>query len=377
MKILLLADSQSPHTIKWVRALAGADIQVLVAGLRPANAALYQEYPQVQVEYLGVTAGVGRPAFRALDKLSYLKALPALKRFIRDFKPDILHAHYASSYGLLGALSGFTPYFVSVWGSDVYAFPKKSWLHAAVLKFALKRASRIFSTSRHMTAEVSQYTTRPLHTVPFGVDTEQFIPVTRSSLGGAELVIGTVKTMEPHYGIEYLIRAFALLREQLPEQPLRLLIVGGGPQLGQLQQLATELGLETCCEFTGRVPYQQVIAYHQRLDICVVPSLRESFGVAVLEASSCAKPVIASKVDGLPEVVEHQQTGFLVGAKDVQALAQRLNQLCQDNELRQQMGANGRAMVMRRYHWPEQVQQMIQHYQQALAANQKEPHGLA
>jgi len=120
MKVLLLSDPNSPHTIKWARSLAENGMDIYIFGLGDYKEGVYEDYKNIRVKVLNetITRKEG-----SLIKIKYLKALPIVKRIIREFKPDILHAHYASSYGLIGALSGFHPYIVSVWGSDVFSFP--------------------------------------------------------------------------------------------------------------------------------------------------------------------------------------------------------------------------------------------------------------
>ncbi|MDP4536910.1 glycosyltransferase [Alkalimonas collagenimarina] len=371
MKILLLADSTSPHTIKWARSLAEQGCTVLVAGLSSAPADLYQQHPAITVATLGADEQLVRQAKTRWSKLSYLKVLPRLKALIRSFQPDILHAHFASSYGLLGALCGFQPYVLSVWGSDVYAFPRKSWLHKSVLRFNLAKACALFSTSNDMARETALYTDKPLQVIPFGIDTDFFQPANGLELFPAgTLVIGAVKTLEPHYGMDVLIRAFAMLSRNLPEQKLGLLLVGSGSQQAELQQLTADEGITDQVRFTGRVPYDEVPGYHNSLDIAVVVSRRESFGVSAIESSSCGIPVVASNVDGLPEVVQHRQTGLLVPVDDVAATCAALQELVTDPALRQRLGEQGREWVQHEYDWHKNVQQMMAAYQQVLAAKE-------
>src|SRR5690606_14490213 len=111
-----------------------------------------------------------------LSKLNYLKAYRQVKRIIREFKPDILHAHYASSYGLIGALSSFHPFVLSVWGADIYNFPHISPLHNAIIRYNIRKADMILSTSKIMKTETMKYTPKEIVVTPFGIDIEKFYP---------------------------------------------------------------------------------------------------------------------------------------------------------------------------------------------------------
>ena len=211
MRVLLLADAHSIHTIKWAKSLCQKNIELGVFSLNKLDEDLYKE-DNIEVFYFSDRNCRDRSS--GFKKISYLKALPFLKKVIKKFKPDIVHAHYASSYGLLGALSGFHPYIISVWGSDVFDFPNISFLHKAILKYNLMQADTILSTSHVMAVETKKYTNKDIIVTPFGIDLDQFKPMKVASVfQDDDIVIGTVKTLEEKYGIEYLIRAFSIVQK--------------------------------------------------------------------------------------------------------------------------------------------------------------------
>src|SRR5215831_15871596 len=162
MRIRLLADAGSVHTQRWAAALAGRGHTITVLSLRPGAIS--------GVEVIDLSPP------RWLSKLGYLAVWNAVRDRLTDVRPDVLHAHYATSYGLLGALAGFRPFIVSAWGADVFDFPRRSPLNAALLRFNLGRAHVIACTSLFMKAEVERYTHKTVEVTPFGVDTELFSP---------------------------------------------------------------------------------------------------------------------------------------------------------------------------------------------------------
>ncbi|MBD3789212.1 MAG: glycosyltransferase [Campylobacterales bacterium] len=360
MKILLLADPNSVHTIKWAISLAQEGMEVAIFGLGDLNARDYDGLEHIKIQTLERTIDRDQGA---IGKLKYLKALPMVKKMIREFQPDIVHAHFASSYGLIGALCGFSPLIVSVWGSDVFSFPSKSWLHKLILEYNLKRADRILSTSWAMAEETKHYTDKEIGVIPFGIDTQRFRPMQVEGLFDKDdLVIGTIKSLEEVYGIEYLIKAFKIVYDKYPQLPLRLLIVGGGSLEGELKKLAKDLGIADQTLFTGKVPYEEVPRYHNMLSIFVSVSNSESFGVAVIEASSCERPVIVSNVGGLPEVVEEGVSGLVVPPRDPIKTAKAIERVVMDETLRKEMGKRGRQRVQKFYQWEDNVNQMIDLY---------------
>lgn len=366
MKILLLANHASPHIIKWATALAERNFRILIFSLTAQEVFHYPPELGIQVVSAGLSLQTIRTKRSRLVKLRYLKSLSRLKQAIEEFQPDILHAHRASSYGLLGVLSGFAPRITSVWGEDVFDFPKRSIVHGLLLKFVLARSTCVLSTSRVMAEETANYTKKTVQVTPFGIDLNRFKPFSPKDplFRSDEIVIGTVKTLEERYGIHYLIRAFKRVAEENPELPLRLLIVGGGSQQQELQQLVRDLGIEEKTAFTGRVPFRDIPNYQNMLSVSVSVSITdsESFGVAIVEASACGVPVIVSDAGGLPEVVEDGKTGIVVPQRNAEATAEAIHTLIEDPALRERMGRAGRKRVEEHYDWRNNVDIMCSIY---------------
>jgi len=311
--------------------------------------------PAVEVEWL-----------RHNGQRGYVLNVLSLRRLLARWRPDLLNVHYASGYGTTAALSGFAPTLLSVWGSDVFDFPYEGRLKAVLLRWNLRRATAIASTSHAMARQVQRLTPErsSIAVTPFGVDMQRFAPVPGLRAQG-RLTIGIVKSLEPAYGVDLLLRACAGLlgAGDAPElQDWRLLVVGGGSQRAELEVLAFELGIGQRTEFVGALPHDEVPFGLNRFDIYVAPSRSESFGVAVIEASACELPVIVSDAGGLPEVVLDGETGLVVPRENVPALQAALARLLFDSALRARLGRNGRAHVAREYEWNHCVDLMEQAY---------------
>ena len=363
MKILLLGDVNSVHIIKWAKSLALNGIDIFIFSLNKCVVDDYNNIKNIEIYALDEVTSYKEASF---SKIKYLKSLPKLKEIINNYKPDILHAHFVTSYGLLGALSGFHPFVLSVWGVDVFSFPKKSFLHKLILKYNLNKADKILSTSHSMAKETKLYTNKDIEVTPFGIDMEQFKPMnTKEELFDKDdIAIGTVKALEETYGIEYLIKAFKIVSDKYKDLPLKLLIVGGGSLENSLKDLVKKLKIENKTVFVGKVPFGEVPKYHNMLSISIFPSINESFGVSVIEASACEKPVVVSNVGGLPEVVENGVSGFVVPPRNPKKIAETIEKLISDANLRKQIGENGRERVKMLYNWEDNVRQMIQIYKE-------------
>jgi glycosyltransferase involved in cell wall biosynthesis len=174
-----------------------------------------------------------------------------------------------------------------------------------------------------------------------GVDPEPFrIPPPLDGDTSAP-VIGTAAVLEERKGHRFLLQAAAELKRQGHRLSYR--IAGDGSQKGELEALARRLGLQEEVVFLGFV--SDVPAFLASLDIFVLPSLFEGLGVAALEAMAAARPVVASGVGGLRELVADGETGLLVPAGDAAALARAIARLVSERERARKMGANGRSRV--------------------------------
>lgn len=354
MRLCFLAPANSIHTRRWVEYMANRGHRVDIITFHRGD-----KIPKVKVHYLPSPAKLIYPFF--LSKIRFL---------IKIINPDILHAHYASSYGLLGACSGFHPFVLSVWGWDVMNFPENSFLHKLLVKYTLKKADRITATSHILKSTVVSLAPMQgkISIIPFGADLVSFRPQGKRK-ENKTVTIGTVKALRNKYGIEFLIQAFALVKKKFKN--VDLIIVGKGPLRESLEQLSIKLGCAEKTHFIGEISYSQVPEYLGKMHVFVVPSIdeSESFGVAAVEASACELPVIASNVGGLPEVVIDKKTGLLVDPRNPQALAEAIIRLIENPGLRREYGRRGREFVMENYDWQENAKRMENLYEEVLSHN--------
>ena len=156
-RIFYLGDASNPHMRKWASHFSNKGYEVHIVSFRPA------ELDGVKIHYIS--------SYKKVRKLRYVLMLEHIKKFIRSQKPDILHAHHASSYGLCGAYSSYHPFIISVWGADVMNTPYVSPLHHRIIKWNLERADFITATSYILTKSVKSICPRlSVYTIPFGVN---------------------------------------------------------------------------------------------------------------------------------------------------------------------------------------------------------------
>lgn len=365
IKVLLLSDSHSEHTEKWALGLASRGIHI---GIFSFNKSTYNWFSGVENITLLHETDTTVNAQKKRTKFQYIQYISDLKKAIREFQPDILHAHYATSYGLIGALSGFHPYIISVWGEDVYKFPNASGLHKSLLKYNLKKSDEILSTSDIMRNETRKYTHKDIMVTPFGVDTNEF-KKKEVKKDKDTICIGTIKSIEDKYGIKYIIEATKLLLPRIKNKKLKVLLVGSGTRIDHYKTIVKEEKLEDVIEFTGRVSFTEVSYYHNLLDVFLNVSVddSESFGVAVVEAMACETPVIVSDVGGLKEVVDLGEYGIVVKKKNAEEIASAVERIINDEAYVKTITARARQHVLKKYDFNVCLDKMIHIYKTHLS----------
>jgi glycosyltransferase involved in cell wall biosynthesis len=302
------------------------------------------------------------------EKISYFKYLPILKTKIKAFQPDVLHAHYATSYGFIGALSGFNPFVISVWGSDVFDFPKKNFLNKKILKYALSKATVLCSTSICMKNETELYTNKPISVIPFGIDTDKFnrsegiYPLQNTS----DIVFGNIKPLESKYGIDILIHTFNKIVKKHPAKKITLKLIGEGSERKNYEKLTKDLGINHLVMFLGRIPHQEIVDYHKNIDIFISLSVldSESFGVSLVEAMSCKSIVIGSNVAGFNEVLGgNSEVGYLVAKNSEDETVKAIEEILKNPDIAIKKGEKARLRVLELYDWKNNILQMIDVYE--------------
>jgi glycosyltransferase involved in cell wall biosynthesis len=186
-------------------------------------------------------------------------------------------------------------------------------------------------------------------TIHSGVNIDQFMKIKRNGrekkrslgLNTNGLVVGTIGWLLPIKGPMYLLKAMTEIWHIHPD--IQLVYVGKGDLEKELREEAYRTGVSDKVRFLGwRDDIPEIMQF---LDIFVLPSLNEGMGRVLVEAMASAKPIVASKVGGIPDLVKHGHNGFLVAPGDVNGLSLAIKRLIEDKQLRLKMGANGRAMA--------------------------------
>lgn len=241
----------------------------------------------------------------------------------------------------------------------------------ALETFMFRRADAVVTIAQAMRGELVQrgIPADRIHVAPNGVDTEWFRPVERSGALAKRLglnggpVLGFIGSFYHYEGLRFLLGAVPALRERVPEA--RLLLVGGGEEDAALRAVAAPLG--DAVIFAGQVPFAEVRDFYSVTDVFVCPRRRMRLTELVtplkpLEAMSMARPVVASDVGGLAELIQHDVTGLLVPAESREGLVDALARLARDAAARDRLGAQAREAMIRERSWPRIIQRYVDLY---------------
>ena len=354
MKVCFISEAKSIHTQRWTGSLsqAGCDVHLIsssgaeISGIALHRMPIYSPNPWQQM--------VNNTRVR---------------RFIIKLAPEVIHVFglfAISSIRTMSLLRNLKNLVVSVWGSDVAPGDQKETFKQRLIKrYLLNRGDRVIATSEYLARETIKYLKRhqQIDVVPWGVDLDIFRPRDVKQNYGA-VTMGFAKRLHYLSGPDILLKAFQYARDRCANK-LLLRIAGDGPMKSQLKQEAIQMGLGDSIEWQGWLTSSETLSdFYRSIDLFLMPSRRESFGISAAEASASGLPVIASRIGGIPEIVINGDTGLLVDPDDVAGFGKAIISLVKNENLRMEMGLIGRMRAESKFDWRVSLSSMIDIYYQ-------------
>ncbi|MFQ5509653.1 MAG: glycosyltransferase [Leptospirillia bacterium] len=264
-------------------------------------------------------------------------------------KSRVIFAHWVVPAGVIGAAVSWTtgrPLVLYGHGSDICVYAEKSPMYRILTRFALSRARHVFAASRDLEKRlVERLGVKPeaVSMVPCGVDTGTFYPSGAAPETAAPVRFLFVGDMVPAKGVQELMTAALALHEQ--GIGFSLDMVGDGPLRNTLSEQVERASAGSSIHLHGPLPRDEVARRMRQSDCLVLPSHNEGTPVCIMEALTCALPVVATRVGGIPDLIDDGGNGLLIPPRDVTALADALRRVAQDTDtrsrLRQGAGATG------------------------------------
>lgn len=340
LRLLVLADASSVHTARWTQWFAERGHEVMLASLEQPGDLKVPFYP---------LAESGRSRW-----YEYLAAVPRLLALLRQFRPQLVNAHFVPNYGFMGALSGFHPLAVSCWGSDLLVSPKKSWRHHLRVRLSLKAADVVTGDGAVLVREIVKMGVagHRVHNIPMGIE-EKLISGRPRPKKKQNLVLISTRSLEPIYDVATLIRALPLIAGRRPG--IRLKVAGSGSQESILRKLADSLGISSRIDFLGRLPHGRIFQELDGADIYISCSLSDSTSVSLLEAMARGLVPVVSDIPGNREWIRDGENGYLFQTGDHRQLARIVDHLCHAWDGQSRIIAANRKLLEARACWQQNM----------------------
>ena len=305
---------------------------------------------------------VETPAYPLFREPQYVLSLSnSIVRVAREHALDIVHAHYAVPHAaaaylakqILAAGGGPVPRVITtLHGTDITLVGSDP-SYCETVAFCIDQSDGVTAVSQSLKDDTYRYLSirSSIDVIPNFLDCERYAPrpdpAIRERYCPADRYDGLLVHISNFRPVKRLDAVLDVFRRVHARNRVKLLLVGDGPERGRAAQIAAEFGVADDVEILGeQIDVRQVLSIG---DVFLLPSAQESFGLAAAEAMACGTPVVASRVGGLPEVIEHGQTGFLHAPEDLEGMAASALALLDDPALRQRITRAARAAVVENF----------------------------
>lgn len=362
MKICFLSCANSVHGYKWIKYFAeqGHEVHWIFLSPNMYEPIEHVTYHEIQQQFFFGVA--------------FLKAVRKVKQLLKAIKPDVLHAHYAGTYGLVGALSGFHPLVLTAWGSDVLLC-SKNIIKRPLIQFALNKADLITCDANHMKNAMENLgiNREKIKLIYFGIDTKKFQPMEKTTIlldqfgvKQDDFVVISLRNLEPIYNIETLIKAVPDVLKMMPN--VKFIIAGAGIEKEKLKQLAESLNVANSIIFIGKYSNDHVSHYLNASDVYVSTSLSDAgIAASTAEAMACGVPVVVTNSGENEQWIDHGKNGFIIPMRDSNQLAEKICFLLKNESLRKQIGIKGRDIIVHRNDYWNEMAKMENLYKSLVA----------
>ena len=288
---------------------------------------------------------------------------------------DLLHVHYAIPHSISAILARESllperrlPVITTLHGTDITLVgADRSYL--PITRYGIKQSNGVTAISHYLKKATRETFGIDAVVIPNFINATEYhrhpVPELRRQLAPAgEKLLIHVSNFRPVKRPVDCVDILARVRGR--GISARLVMVGDGPERAHAEHRARLLGIDAHCSFVGK--QERIVDYLSASDVLLLPSDHESFGLAALEAMACEVPVVASRVGGVPEVVDDQLTGFLSEVGDVDKMSADAARLLSDDQLRGEMGRRTRELAIERYSTDHIIDQYTKFYERILAA---------
>lgn len=289
----------------------------------------------------------------------------AIYTLTRSQKFDIVHINWPFPhiiFGIIARYFGHARIFVTFYGLEIRWLKKKFKFLIRLFSVLINRADTISAISNHTAQELNGITEKLIPIIPFSTPIQE----KPGSITDDKIILFVGRSVE-RKGVDYLIRAYGQIQDKISHD---LVIVGDGPEHKKWAKLARTIDKTGRIRLTGWISNNELSVLYRTCSFFVLPAVydkhgdTEGLGVVMIEAMSYCKPVIASRVGGITDVVDDGQNGILVPAGNIDALTRAIIRLATDDDLRREMGKKAKQIVDEKFNWDTIVHRVVKLYGQ-------------
>lgn len=336
----------------------------VICAKQPENTPTNQIYDNISIKRL-----------KYYGKIANTNITPSLPRTLLSENFDIVHTHiptpWSSDWSNIISRIKNKPLVVTYHNDIIgngFANTIANIYNKTALKFLLNKADKIIITQdNYIKSKHLQNYKDKITTIPNGVDSSLFKPNNTKRQKNQIFFLSVLDKFHKYKGLDYLLEALVYVKKEIPT--VKLVVGGKGELLDFYKEKTHELELEDNVEFKGFLSDSDVIENYANSELFILPSissLQEGFGIVVLEALSCKTPVISTDIVGVADDVIKTNSGIIIPPKDTQALTNAIIKILTDDNLKHDMGENGRKLIQQKYEWSEIAKSIYELYEELL-----------
>lgn len=353
MKICFLGDAASIHIKRWCEFFRDNGDNVSIISFNKA------EIPGVDVYYVGENLNINGEG----GNISYLKKIKVIKNIVNKIKPDVLNAHYLTSYGLIGTLINYKPLIVSTWGSDILVTPKKNIVYKALTKFVISKSRLITSDSNFMTNEIISLGGKhnKVITAPMGINISEF---NNGNENRESQTFLSMRTLCDNSNIDCILKAFKIVVGKY--EKAKLIVTNSGEKKEEVLSLIKELSLEKNVEYLGFINRETVIKLLKSSNVYISIPTSDSTSVTLLECMASGTFPIVSNLPANKEWINNNKNGYILDRIDEKLLSDLMVQSLLDDKIRSKAKLMNEEIINKRAIWDENMNFIRENYKNIL-----------
>jgi len=372
MRICYVSNNFEIHDYRFLKKMAENNYDVHAVSLKKSevddkfkvDGIKYYEFCKIGKFY--------QKRFHGLNPFWFITAAKFLKEIINEVGPDILHGGYTSISGFICALTGFHPFLLMAWGSDILIDPDKNPIIKKIVSFSINHADMITCDAEIVKKEIVQnyqYDEKKIVVFPWGINLDIFNPdnnemPTELLEWHDKIIVVCTRQHKKIYGIEYLINAIPLVIEK--NKNVRFLFIGDGPLTKTYINKLKQLNVDKYAKFVGKLKNENLPLYLSNSDIYISPSLSDGSSLCLMEALACGLPVVVTNIAANHEWVRNNYNGIFCYKRDSEGIAKSIIKLASDKNLRMKMRENSLNIARESADWNINFSKLEKVYRQLL-----------